>query len=49
MVRLTEQFHRGVNDDQVDERLLRLAEAIELGQLALRDNAASAFDDTTHP
>jgi len=47
MVRLTEQFHRGVNDDQVDERLLRLAEAIELGQLALRD-AASAFDDTTH-
>ena len=27
MVRLTEQFHRGVNDDQVDERLVRLAEA----------------------
>lgn len=47
MVRLTEQFHRGVNDDQVDDRLLRLAQAIELGQQALRD-AASAFDDTTH-
>ena len=47
MVRLTEQFHRGVNDDQVDERLIRLAEAIDLGQHALRD-AASAFNDTTH-
>ena len=47
LVRLTEQFHRGVNDDQMDDRLLRLAEAIDVGQSALLE-AASAFEATTH-
>lgn len=47
LVRLTEKFHQGVNDDAVDSRLMRLAEAIEAGEGALRQ-AASAFDDTTH-